>query len=285
MGCTNLLCLPPEVVDVCYFIILLIATVLNALIALGSMWLICRRVCCRREFLPLEAADLAAPVAVVVPCYLPNEAAIIEDTIEHLLLRLEHDGPLTLHIVYNTPAPLECEARLQALDGRTYAPGRVLRVLKAEGSTSKAENLNLVLQRIEDRYVALYDADHHPDPDSLRLLLRRLLATGCDAVQGSTYIRNTSGCSVLANVINAEFFVTHFIYFPAMEVRKNPNLLSRTTAQTTDHMVLARACTAGPLCQRLLWRLERAVAHGGARAVPLRHIDAHRGRRRLGNRQ
>ena len=50
--------------------------------------------------------------------------------------------------------------------------------------------------------------------------MRRLLDTGACAVQGSTYIRNVRGrrFSVLAGAIDAEFFVTHFVYFPAMEV-------------------------------------------------------------------
>lgn len=39
----------------------------------------------------------------------------------------------------------------------------------------------------------------------------------CHVVQGSTYIRNTHG-SLLAKAVDAEFFVTHFVYFPAMEV-------------------------------------------------------------------
>tara|TARA_B100000768_G_C11150041_1_gene319908 strand:- start:123 stop:257 length:135 start_codon:yes stop_codon:yes gene_type:complete len=41
-------------------------------------------------------------------------------------------------------------------------------VVKAAGSHSKAENLNLVLQSIHDPFVALYDADHHADPVPLQ---------------------------------------------------------------------------------------------------------------------
>jgi biofilm PGA synthesis N-glycosyltransferase PgaC len=51
-------------------------------------------------------------------------------------------------------------------------------------------------------------------------MMRRLLDMDACAVQGSTYIRNTRGrrVSALARAVDAEFFVTHFIYFPAMEV-------------------------------------------------------------------
>lgn len=36
-------------------------------------------------------------------------------------------------------------------------------------------------------------------------------------LMGRRYIRNTPG-SILARAVDAEFLVTHFIYFPAMEV-------------------------------------------------------------------
>ena len=49
--------------------------------------------------------------------------------------------------------------------------------------------------------------------------MRKLLDTDACAVQGSTFIRNTRGwrVSALARMVDAEFFVTHFIYFPATE--------------------------------------------------------------------
>ena len=65
--------------------------------------------------------------------------------------------------------------------------------------------------------MALYDADHHPEPDSLLSLMSAMNNSSHVAIQGSTYIRNTRG-SALARAVDAEFFVTHFIYFPAMEV-------------------------------------------------------------------
>ena len=59
------------------------------------------RACCTA---PKADADTSeTPVAVVVPCYLPNEQGIIVSTIDHILTRLAHEGPLTLYIVYNTP--------------------------------------------------------------------------------------------------------------------------------------------------------------------------------------
>jgi cellulose synthase/poly-beta-1,6-N-acetylglucosamine synthase-like glycosyltransferase len=211
-----MLCLPPVVVDYIYFCVLLLATGLNCLIAVAWIGMLFRRHCLPQR--PPAAISEADPISVIVPCYLPNEQTIIETTIEHILQRLEWDGPLTVFLVYNTPAPLPIEARLKGLDGREYAPRRVLRIIHAKGSTSKADNLNLVLrQHVLDDYVLLYDADHHPNRDSLRRLMRRLQGSdGACAVQGSTYIRNARG-SLLARAVDAEFFVTHFVYFPAME--------------------------------------------------------------------
>ena len=217
--CSNLLCLPPSLVEYLYFAILLIANVLNCLVGLAHVCILARRHWPCADATPKRPME-AVPISVVVPCYLPNEQTIIIATVEHIMLHLEWPGPVTLYVVYNTPAPLPFEATLQALDGREYEAGRVVRVVRADGSTSKAANLNLVLSHLRDEFVALYDADHRPDPSSLRLLMRRLLDTNAVAVQGSTYIRNTRGWHVspLARAIDAEFFVTHFVYFPAMEM-------------------------------------------------------------------
>lgn len=214
MACSNYLCLPSDEVDVVYFVVLLIANTLNCLVALASVYLIARR-----AFAPpaVRTPNRDVPLSVVVPCYLPNEQEIISGTVSHILHKLEYAGPLTLWVVYNTPDGSQAEeARVKRLDG-TAVGLRTVRVLKAEASTSKAENLNMVMKLIKDQYVALYDADHHPDPSSLNMLMEQMERTGSHAVQGSTYIRSTKG-SLMAKAVNAEFFVTHFVYFPAMEV-------------------------------------------------------------------
>ncbi len=231
--CTNIFCLPPQEVDVVYFLILLTTSALNCLVALASLFLVAKWIRQKwratRQYtahLPSSAPPsahaaaslpLAPPLAVVVPCYLPNEQGIIHSTVEHIAHNLEYAGRLTIHVVYNTPTPLEAEEALLALDGRELAPGRTVRVLHAASSTSKAENLDLVLGLVTDTLVALYDADHRPDPPSLKIMVDELRESECHCVQGSTYIRDTHS-SLLAKAINAEFFVTHFVYFPAMEV-------------------------------------------------------------------
>lgn len=150
-------------------------------------------------------------------------------TIAHILKRLDYPAPITLFIVYNTPNDLPTiEADLAALDTIQFEGGRRVCVLRASDSCSKAENLNLVLGMVMDEFVAIYDADHHADPDSLACMMDMMQAKGCDAVQGSTYIRNVASSveqglcqrmchTLLARFINAELFVQHFVYFPVME--------------------------------------------------------------------
>lgn len=161
---------------------------------------------------------LDRPISVVVPCYLPNEQYILLETIDHILTQLRHDGPLTLYIVYNTPTDLPFEDELHAKAARQEGvpAGRRLVVTKVEGSRSKAENLNAAFEEIDDDLTAIYDADHHPDPLSLGVLLRKLQNHQADCVQGSTYIRNTSS-GLMGRVIDAEFFVTYFIYFISLQ--------------------------------------------------------------------
>lgn len=141
------------------------------------------------------------------------------------------------------------EAELTRLDGKVYPGGRTLRVFPVEGSRSKAENINAAMKtlvrptrsalrmiapapacivkpalacpprltpsKVESELLAIYDADHHPDPESLLVATAYMRKHKCDCVQGSTYLRVTN--SPMAYFINAEFFVTHFVYFPALQ--------------------------------------------------------------------
>jgi len=63
--------------------------------------------------------------------------------------------------------------------------------------------------------VLIYDADHHPDEGSLLLLTAHMRVFDCACVQGSTYLRRRR--SLFDFYINSEFFVTHFVFFPAMQ--------------------------------------------------------------------
>jgi cellulose synthase/poly-beta-1,6-N-acetylglucosamine synthase-like glycosyltransferase len=156
-------------------------------------------------------------VDAIVPCYLPNEKDIIEETLSHILQNVESPGKLKLWLVYNSPHDMpDIEARLHAMSLRVDLPqGRELTVFRADDSRSKAENINTVLPKLTAEYTVVYDADHHPDPESLMLLIEKLQRKKLACVQGSTYIRDLRS-GILARIIDAEFFVTHFVYFPVM---------------------------------------------------------------------
>lgn len=169
----------------------------------------------RRTLRSREAELAMQPLTVLLPCYLPNEAEIMDDTIWHIIHELEYGYPFTLLVCYNTPRPMAKETELALRDGTRYANGRRLQVMKVDGSVSKAENLNAALEHVATENVVIYDADHHPDPKSLLIATAAMHAHGVQCVQGSTYLRTRP--NLLAQYINAEFFVTHFVWFPAMQ--------------------------------------------------------------------
>lgn len=227
--------------DWVYFGLWLLVDLLNALMSVNICRATYKRHAARRHRAKWKDTLQYEAVSVVVPCYLPNEKAIIHSTIDHICSRVAYPGDVTLHVVYNTPKPLPAEeARLLALDGTRHgALGRAVRVHHVSGSASKAENLNHVIGKVLDpteaRYVAIFDADHHPDADCLSTLMAYLLQREVDCVQGSTYIRNRAWSAhagrggrwgvlgrlsawLLANFIDAEFFVTYFVWMPAIEL-------------------------------------------------------------------
>ena len=51
----------------------------------------------------------------------------------------------------------------------------------------------MCLGGVGDAHVALYDADHRPEPGSLVAMMHHLFLRKCHVVQGSTYIRRTEG--------------------------------------------------------------------------------------------
>ena len=176
-----------------------------------------------------------ADVTVLLPCYLPNEQGILRDTIAHIIEEIDYPSPFELILCYNTPKPLPIEEELAALDEHTYENGRTLRVLKVEGSRSKAENLNAALGLVKTENVIIYDADHHADRNSLMLATQYMKLHGCACVQGSTYIRYKP--TLLARVIDAEFFVIFFCFFPAIQFLTRVVRAPPRPAPTTSHPV------------------------------------------------
>lgn len=78
-----------------------------------------------------------------------------------------------------------------------------LTLLRVEGSTSKAQNVNTALAHIEGEFVGIFDADHLPDPDAFERAAAHL-AAGADVVQGHCVVRNGEE-SFVSRLVACEF--------------------------------------------------------------------------------
>jgi len=156
---------------------------------------------------PDEPARPYPAASAIIAAYLPNEAATVVETVE-AFLRLDYPGPLQIVLAYNTPQPMPIEAvfaEIAARDPR-FVPYRV------EASTSKAQNVNAALTMLTGEFVGVFDADHHPDPDSFRRAWR-WLSSGYDVVQGHCVVRN-GDASWVARTIAVEFESIYAVSHP-----------------------------------------------------------------------
>ncbi|NJL20314.1 MAG: glycosyltransferase [Leptolyngbyaceae cyanobacterium SM1_3_5] len=169
-----------------------------------------------KQKLGVGGAKLPAPSAPVPKCsflvaaYLPNEKDIILDTLKHLLERIDVPaGGLEVILAYNTPIDLPIENDLACL--AEQQPN--LKLLRVEGSRSKAENLNAALDIVTGEIVCVLDADHHPAADCFgRAWL--WLDRGYDVVQGRNIIRNHRQ-NLLTENIAIEFEMIYGVCHPA----------------------------------------------------------------------
>jgi cellulose synthase/poly-beta-1,6-N-acetylglucosamine synthase-like glycosyltransferase len=150
------------------------------------------------------------PTTAIVAAYLPNEQDIIVETVLHHL----RSGPADLQVIvaYNTPRHLDVEDELRAI----AAANPRLQLLRVEGSTSKAENVNAAIELARGEIVAIFDADHHPAPGAFHGAWR-WLANGYDVVQGRCAVRPSAGRarrSFLETVITAEFEQIYTVSHP-----------------------------------------------------------------------
>lgn len=192
-------------------------------------------------------------LTAVIAADLPNEAATIMETLE-AFLRVDH-ARTEIVLAYNTPGPLPVEAQLHAL----AAEHDRLTVLHVPFSTSKAQNVNAALHVATGDAIGVFDADHHPEPDSFSRAAA-WLAGGADVVQGRCVVRNgpeSPVSALVAREFDAIYGVSHlgrarlhgFAVFGGSngwfradllrELRLRPDML------TEDIDVSVRALTAG----------------------------------------
>ena len=146
----------------------------------------------------------------IVAAYLPNEQNIILETLDHLLTKVHRpEAGLEVILAYNSPTVLPVEAEIERL-ARTHP---ALRVLRVEGSESKAENLNAAVDAATGDIVGILDADHHPHADVFERAWR-WLESDYDVVQGRNIIRNLYD-NLLTKIISIEFECVYGVSHPA----------------------------------------------------------------------
>jgi cellulose synthase/poly-beta-1,6-N-acetylglucosamine synthase-like glycosyltransferase len=155
---------------------------------------------------PPEVDDYPEATAIIC-AYLPNEAATIMGTLD-AFLNMGYPGGLQIILAYNTPnsMPVERELAKLALEHPN------LDVVRVEGSTSKAQNVNAVLAMARGEFTGMFDADHEPRPGSFERSWR-WLANGYDVVQGHCLTRNGEETR-LARMIAVEFESIYAVAHP-----------------------------------------------------------------------
>lgn len=162
---------------------------------------------------PLSLGAPYPKATIIIPAYLPNEAETIIETL-HAFLRLEYPEQVQVIVAYNTPhAHMAVEDEMVELAATCAGGGRFLiEPIRVEASTSKAQNVNAVVGRVQGRFVGIFDADHHPHADSLRRAWR-WLSNGWDIVQGRCSIRNGHD-SWIARMVAIEFEQIYAVSHP-----------------------------------------------------------------------
>ncbi|MBW4550095.1 MAG: glycosyltransferase [Aphanocapsa sp. GSE-SYN-MK-11-07L] len=139
--------------------------------------------------------------SIIVVAYLPNEQHIILETLQYLLLNVEHpQADLEIILAYNRAEELPVEQALQRLALRHPE----LHLLFVKGSKTKAENLNAALQIVTGEVTCILDADHLPQPNCFQQAWFWLEDGSYDVVQGRNVIRNHN-INCLTRIIAVEF--------------------------------------------------------------------------------
>ena len=156
---------------------------------------------------PPEADTPPPPVTGIIAAYLPNEAATIVDTVE-AFLRMDYPGDYQVILAYNTPRDMPIEATLRTIEARDPR----FQAIRVENSTSKALNVNAALAEARGEIIGVFDADHHPMPNSFTRAWK-WIASGFDIVQGHCLVRNGAE-SRISRLVAVEFEAIYAVAHP-----------------------------------------------------------------------
>ena len=163
-------------------------------------------------FVPVGSETRETPAcSLVVAAYLPNEQSIILETLTYILETIDRPASgFELVLAYNTPVDLPIEQDLADL----AAKNPELKLLRVEGSRSKAENLNAALKMVTGEITGILDADHRPNPDSFNIAWNWLSTGRYSVVQGRNVIRNYA-TNFMTQMIAVEFECMYGASHPA----------------------------------------------------------------------
>jgi len=161
----------------------------------------------RTKHPPQLAEERYVPATAIIAAYMPNEAATIVETVRSFQ-RVDYPAGLQIVLAYNSPRPMPIEETLREM---AHSDPR-LKLIRVEGSESKAQNVNAALSEATGDFIGIFDADHHPDPYCFRRAWR-WLASGYDVVQGHCMVRNGDETWV-SRIVAVEFEAIYAVSHP-----------------------------------------------------------------------
>ncbi|UZJ56720.1 hypothetical protein CBS101457_006040 [Exobasidium rhododendri] len=165
------------------------------------------------EDYPPVDAKRCPHIDVVLVAFLPNEQDIVVSQAKYAARELHYPkGKFTVNVVYNTPYDIpgvEEEMRMLALENKH------VRIIKVDGSTSKAENINhfLKLKDTRGEITSVLDTDHFCEPNALRWIAHRFSKGDVDIIQGRCCIYNVKE-TWLTRMVAAEFDTIYGVFHP-----------------------------------------------------------------------
>ena len=155
----------------------------------------------------LETGGPLPPVSVIIPAR--NEEMVIKGTLDAMRKLLYPGGRLEFVVIDDgsTDRTAEIVTRIADVDRRV----KLVQLRRTKQGHGKAGALNRALQGVRNDIIAVYDADNRPEPKSLEILVRRLMADdGLGAALGKIRTVNRYR-NLLTRFINMETLAFQWI--------------------------------------------------------------------------
>ena len=155
---------------------------------------------------PIAESDYLPPLSVLVSC--KNERFVVDGLVT-ALLALDYPADRLQIVVVDDGSD---DGTGEILDGRAASEPRLLALHRraGEGPTGKSAALNHALPRLTGEVVVVFDADHQPASNVLRLLARHFKDPAVGAVQGRCRIRNAAD-SPLSRLITVDYLAGYLV--------------------------------------------------------------------------